>query len=376
MSISVTNDAGWVLTTTLEASVTASGHPVLNILTKVFPPIIWRKFTWEFHFFFIHCRMKKFILFISLLSVYQNSFCWGFFAHQKINYYAVFLLPPEMLVLYKPNIDFLSEHAVDPDKRRYAIPEEGPRHYIDIDHYGKYPFDSLPRKWEDVVAKCPEDSVRANGIVPWWIQIMYARLVKAFKEKDQAKILKLSSELGHYIADAHVPLHASSNHNGQLTGQQGIHGFWESRIPELLADKEWDLFIGKAEYIKNPGAFIWQRILESAAASDTVLKYEKTLNENFPPDKKFAFEERSGVVVRQYSSAYSLRYNEMLKGMIERRMRQSIFAVASFWYSAWVDAGQPDLTKLSNQNFSEEDLKEFEELNKAWRNKNIVGREE
>lgn len=320
--------------------------------------------------------MRKFLTVILCLLFYQHCFCWGFFAHQKINYYAVFLLPPEMMVLYKPNIDFITEHAVDPDKRRYAVAEEGPRHYIDIDHYGKYPFDSLPRKWEDAVAKFSEDSLRANGIVPWWVQTMYHRLVNAFKEKDQSRILKLSAEIGHYIADAHVPLHANSNHNGQLTGQQGIHGFWESRMPELLADKEWNFFIGKAEYIKNPGDFIWKRVLESAAASDTVLKFEKELNAKFPSDKKYAFENRNGSVVRQYSSAYTAAYNEMLKGMVERRMRLSIYAVASFWYSAWVDAGQPDLTKLTNKTFSEEDLKEFESLNNAWRNNAIKGRTE
>jgi hypothetical protein len=68
---------------------------------------------------------------------------------------------------------------------------------------------------------------------------MLQRLTNAFREKDQARILKLSAEIGHYVADAHVPLHASTNHNGQLTGQEGIHAFWESRIPELLAEKEW-----------------------------------------------------------------------------------------------------------------------------------------
>lgn len=114
---------------------------------------------------------------------------------------------------------------------------------------------------------------------------MQAKLTAAFKEKDGAKILKLSAEIGHYIADAHVPLHASSNHNGQLTGQQGIHGFWESRIPELLAEKEWNFFIGKADYIQQPADFIWQRVLESAAAADTVLKYEKELSTSFPPDQ-------------------------------------------------------------------------------------------
>ncbi len=319
--------------------------------------------------------MKKIFLSSFFLLLSQQVFCWGFYAHKKINYYAVFLLPPEMMVLYKPNIDFITEHAVDPDKRRYAVPEEGPRHYIDIDRYGKYPYDSLPRKWNDAVAKYSEDTLNAYGIVPWWLQTMLSRLTNAFKEKNQAKILKYSAEIGHYIADLHVPLHANSNHNGQFTDQKGIHGFWESRIPELFAEKEWDFFIGKAEYIKNPADFIWKRVLESGAASDTVLKYEKELTKTFPSDQKFSFEDRNGITIRQYSSAFSKKYNEMLKGMVEKRMRQSIYAVASFWYTAWVNAGQPDLKNLSNKAFTAEDLKEFESLNSSWKNSAIKGRE-
>jgi hypothetical protein len=320
--------------------------------------------------------MKKSLLFIIFSVLYQHCFCWGFFAHPRINYYAVFLLPPQMMVLYKPNIDFITEHAVDPDKRRYVSSEEGQRHFIDIDYYGKYPYDSLPRKWEDAVAKYSETTLRMNGIGPWWVQIMYSRLVNAFKERDQAKILKFSAELGHYIADAHVPLHTSTNHDGQLTGQQGVHAFWESRVPELLADKEWSFFIGKAEYIKNTAGFIWKRVVESGAEADSVLACERQLNIKFSADKKFAFEERNGKIVRQYSSAYTKAYNELLKGMVERRMRGSIYAVASFWYTAWVDAGQPDLAKLSNKPFSEEDLKEFELLNQSWRTGEMKGRKE
>ena len=275
-----------------------------------------------------------------------------------------------MMAFYKQHIDFLSEHAVDPDKRRYAVKEEGPRHYIDIDHYGTFPFDSLPRNWDSAVSKYSIEVIQKNGIVPWWLQTMQFRLTEAFKEKNASRILKLSAEIGHYLADAHVPLHASSNHNGQFTGQRGIHGFWESRIPELLAENEWDFFIGKASYINNPPDFIWKRVLESAAASDTVLKYEEQLSKEFPADQKFSFEPRNGIIVRQYSSSFSKAYDKLLKGMIERRMRQSIFAEGSFWYTAWVNAGQPDLSTLTNKNFSTEELKEFEELNKAWGNSN------
>ncbi len=199
------------------------------------------------------------------------------------------------------------------------------------------------------------------------MQTIQYRLTQAFKEKNGAKILKLSADLSHYIADAHVPLHATLNYNGQYTNQRGIHSFWESRIPELLADKEWNFFIGKAGYIQHTGDFIWQRVLESAAAADTVLHYERELTERFPADKKFAFENRNGQVVRQYSTAFSKAYDALLKGMVERRMRQSVYAVASFWYTAWIDAGQPDLSTLTNVAFADEDLKEFEELNLLWK---------
>jgi hypothetical protein len=313
--------------------------------------------------------MKRCLICFVTIFIYQHCFCWGFFGHQKINYYAVFLLPPEMLLLYKPNIGFLKEHAVDPDKRRYMLPQEGPRHYIDIDHYGTPPYQLLPRKWNDAVAKFGEDSLQSNGIVPWWIQVMLQRLTAAFREKNQVQILKYSAEIGHYIADAHVPLHACHNHNGQFSGQKGIHGLWESRIPELLAEKEWDFFLSPARYINDPLTFIWKSVLESAAAADTVLAYEKTLTLEFSEDQKYAFEPRNDVVIRQYSSAFTIAYDRKMKGMVERRMRQSIFAIACFWYTAWVNAGQPDLKELSNKNFSKEEMLELEALNKSWRNR-------
>lgn len=281
-----------------------------------------------------------------------------------------------MLVLYKPNISFLEEHSVDPDKRRYAVNDEAPRHYIDIDHYGAYPFTDLPRKWDSAVAHYSIDTLKAHGIVPWHIEFMLARLTKAFREKNFSGIMKNSAELGHYIADAHVPLHVCSNHNGQLTGQKGIHAFWESRVPELLAEKHFNFLIGKAVYLKNPGEYIWDRVLESAKASDSVLSFERQLSKQFPDDKKYSFENRNGIVIKQYSSAYTIAYNKMLNGMIERRMCLSIKSIASFWYTAWINAGQPDLKPIAGHKFTESDKNEFGRLNSDWKHGNMIGREE
>ena len=105
-----------------------------------------------------------------------------------------------------------------------------------------------------------------------------------------------------------------------------------------------------------------------------MLKFEKVLSEKFTSDRKYAFENRNGIVIKQYSSGYSAAYNEMLNGMVERRLRQSVFAVASFWYTAWVNAGQPDLKNLSRKELTEEEMDEFSNMEIKWRNEKVKGR--
>lgn len=320
--------------------------------------------------------IKRISIILLLSCIGYSAWCWGFYAHSKVNTYAVYLLPPEMMVFYKKNILFLSAHATDADKRRSKIPSEGAKHYIDIDRYGAYPYEALPRRWEDAVSKYSHDSIIANGIVPWNILSVLNRLTAAFKEKDFTKILKTSADIGHYIADAHVPLHTNSNHNGQLTGQKGIHAFWESRIPELLADKEFDFFIGKAQYISNPADYIWHRILESGIAADSVLQIEKQLSAEYPADKKYAFEQRGKLLLKQYSEGYTVEYNRRLNGMVARRMRQAIFSISSFWYTAWVNAGQPDLESLLIKRFTPAELKQLNDLQRSWKSGKLVSRDE
>lgn len=283
---------------------------------------------------------------VVLLLAVQPVFCWGFFGHRRINEYAVYLLPPEMLVFYKLHLAYIRDHAVDADKRRYILKAEAPRHYIDLDHYGAYPFSNLPRRLDSALARFGEDSLEAHGLLPWRILQMTGTLTKAFRSRDGRAILKTSADLGHYIGDAHVPLHTSSNHNGQQTGQHGIHAFWESRLPELLADAEWDFLVGRAAYIPNMEERVWQAILESAAAVDTVLRMERRLTASQPADARYAFEWRNQQVVKQYAAGFSRKYNSLLRGMVERRMQQAMLMVASAWYTAWINAGQPALGAL------------------------------
>jgi hypothetical protein len=271
---------------------------------------------------------------------------WGFFAHYHINRMAVYTLPKGMTPFYKANINYIVEHAVSADKRRYVDSTEAPRHFFDADHYGKRPWAAMPQKWTDAAAKYSADTLDKYGTVPWTIQYQYYKLVRAFKAHDTITILNTSANLGHYIADAHVPLHLTQNYNGQLSGQTGIHALWESRIPELFSDK-YNLKVGKAHYIENPLAEAFRICRASFKSVDTVLRFERILNRSFPADKKYGMVLHGKKETKDYSPAYTLAYQKILKGMVERRMRASILSVGSFWYSAWVDAGQPDLPSVT-----------------------------
>lgn len=288
--------------------------------------------------------MKRTFLIAGLLALFILCSSWGFYAHIRINRLAVFTLPAGLNRFYKANISYLSEHAVDPDKRRYADTAEAARHYLDVELYEAH-IDSIPRKWEEAVKRYGLVRLNQNGILPWQIQKSYYKLVDALKERDSLKILIYSAYLGHYLADAHVPLHTTQNHNGQLSNQLGIHAFWESRLPELFA-KKYNYVVGQAMYIENPLKEAWKIITHTHKMVDTVLTFEARLNARFPAHRKYSFSERNNQVGRQYSLAYSKAFHDGMNHMVERQMRAAIHSIGSYWYSAWVDAGQPLLESL------------------------------
>jgi hypothetical protein len=315
-------------------------------------------------------HLLKAILFACTLILSSG---WGFFAHQKINRLAVFTLPPEMISFYKKNISYLTEAAVNPDRRRYSVPDEASRHFIDLDDHGDSAAYKLPRYWNEAVEKVGEEALKERGIVPWHITRMYYQLKEAFMLKDPDRILRVSAELGHYVSDANVPLHTTSNYDGQKTGQSGIHGFWESRLPELYF-KEYDFLVGKAEYIKNVQLATWDAVIQASKEKDSVLLIEKKLFGK-EGDKKFSFETKGKQTVKVISEEYAHKYHQLLRGMVERQFRASVKLTAGIWYTAWIDAGQPDLKSLINYKPTEEELAERKKELLLWKQGNLKARE-
>ena len=244
---------------------------------------------------------------------------------------------------------------MNPDRRRYAVEGEAEKHYIDLDHYGDSALQILPIYWSDAIEKFSEDSLRQNGIGPWSAYLTFASLTKAFENKNKAAILRLSADLGHYLGDLNVPLHTTKNYNGQLTNQNGIHGFWESRIPELQA-VDYALWVGKADYIARPQQAIWDAVANAHSQVDSVLRIERELTLAFPEHQKYSYDERNGLTVRVYSREFTEAYALALDGQVQRQMKRSIKMISDFWFTAWINAGQPDLLTLRDGTVEEEKL--------------------
>lgn len=276
----------------------------------------------------------------------SDVFAWGFYGHGKINELAVYTLPKPLFRFYKQHVSYMIAHAADADKRRYSDTAEACRHFMDGDHYERaLPFDTIPLYFNKAVEKYGRDSILRHGIVPWQVMQMFYRLTEAFKTGDCKAVLRLSADLGHYVGDCHVPLHATSNYNGQKTGQKGIHALWESRLTEMFYDT-YDLLSGQATYLEHPMTRIWQAYSGSFGLVDSVLKLEQHLSARFDVNDKYVWVQRGQLLVRTYSEPYCRAYHDLLGDMVERRLRASIDLLGCLIYTAWVQAGQPVLEDM------------------------------
>ena len=243
-------------------------------------------------------------------------------------------------------VDWLSAHATDADKRKHAVEKEAPRHYLDWDAPALSCLDTLgfAPSYSRSLNACSEDSLWEFGVLPWQLEWSHRRLVEAFDCRDREGILRAASDLGHYVADAHVPLHTTLNYNGQLSGQEGIHSVWETRLPELYGGA-YRLWTEEVKYIPDVRRWSWSVVKESHALVSPLLEAERKTTEQWK-DGAHVREERGESMQLLRSEPWCAEYHEALQGMVERRWRASIQRVAAIWYTAWVDAGSPDLSEV------------------------------
>ena len=272
-----------------------------------------------------------------VIAVPSTVSAWGFDAHRFIADRMIALLPAEMKPLFEKRRAFLVERAVDPDLwRAVGWDDEPPNHFVDIDHaaFGPYPFEGLPRDYSAAVQKFGKDLVDEQGRLPWRTAEFYGRLQREFESLKRQpppgyaldNIALFSAVIAHYVADGHVPLHAVTNYNGQLSGQSGVHSRWES---ELFERHRSALKIAPApiQPVANPRDFMFDTLLASNRAAQNVLDSDRQAAEG----REF------------YDEAYFSAFAKGTLPVLERRLNESIAAVAAMIAGAWEQAGKPPL---------------------------------
>jgi len=316
---------------------------------------------------------KTFLIGVLLTGCISMALAWGAWGHQHINRAAVFALPEPERTFFYNHIDFITEEAVVPDLRKYTINDraEFPRHFINLESYdAKGDITNLPVTMKEAKARYPDSLLSKAGILPWYIQEVVEKLTKAFKGKRKTEILFLAADLGHYIGDAHMPLHTALNHDGQLTGQKGIHALWEGQLPETFGDR-YNLYTGPARYIGDIARETWQMIDSTHRLAERLLSIDRELSASLPRERVYRMDSAGHIQTNQFGDfvhtrEYVEKYSERLNGMVERQLRGAIAETASYWYTAWVNAGKPDLSELDPLELTERNKKNLSDDLSRW----------
>ena len=269
----------------------------------------------------------------ALLLVPSRADAWGFEAHKWIMERAIALLPPEIRPLFERHRAIVIERAIDPDLWRDAgFEEEFPNHQIDLDWegYGKYPYEGLPRDFSAAVAKFGRARVLEYGTLPWRTEEIHGQLRRAFEAYGRQgsfgryAILHSAAWLSHYVGDAHQPFHTVINYDGQSTNQRGIHVRFEAFLFERYRDQ---LTVAPKPIapIRDPRDYIFRIALDGVALTQVILKADAA-----------AIGDRT-VFDDQYYAAFF----KGSRSMLERRLNESIAAVAAMIAGAWEAAGKP-----------------------------------
>ena len=275
------------------------------------------------------------LLLAAFVALPSPASAWGFDAHKFIAERMIALLPPELKPLFEKRRDFVVERAIDPDLwRTVGWEEEPPNHFLDFDYaaFGPYPFAALPRDYDLAVQKFGKALIHEQGLLPWRTAEFYGRLQREFESLKRQpapgyaadNIVLYGAIIAHYVSDGHVPLHAVVNYNGQLTGQDGVHSRWESELFERSRAK---LTIAPRTMpaIKAPRDFMFETLLASNRAAANVLESDA----------------KAAAGREFYDDAYFDAFASGTLPVLERRLNESIAAVAAMIAGAWEQAGRP-----------------------------------
>jgi hypothetical protein len=263
----------------------------------------------------------------AVLLAPASALGWGPNGHRLIANKAVETLPPELRPFFETNREAIARHSTDPlDWLAKNPTTERRNHYLMLDRYGRFPFDSLPRNYKAALSKLGKSRLDANGLLPWQIGVYSEKLTNAFRARNWDEVRLMAAILAHYVAEAHDPFNTTENFDGKLSGQPGI----SQRFGNSLVDR-FSLFFplrpNDAAFIHDPTEYAFEACLSAHAWLENILLADR----------------RARKGLSDYTDEYYDRFYNQAGAIVIRQLSDSATDVGSYWLTAWKNAGQPPL---------------------------------
>ena len=267
-----------------------------------------------------------FAVFVLFLTSPQASRAWGRNGQRLVVNKAIDTLPYDVRSFFESNRVLLVQHVTDPLDSMAKSPAERHNHFLFLDKYGRFPFEALPREYKAAVTKYGKTKLDANGLLPWQIGVYSEKLTEAMKvgKWEEAKVD--AAILANYVAEAHDPFNTTDNFDGHLSGQTGIN----ERFGTTLIDRFSSFFPMRpndAVFISDPTDYAFEACLSSHSWLETVLL----------ADRRARHGENS------FTDEYYDRFYNQAAAILIRQLSDAATDVGSFWLTAWVNAGRPQL---------------------------------
>ena len=250
---------------------------------------------------------------------------WGANGHRLVAGKAVESMPPELRGFYEANRNTILQQVNSPADLAAKNPAEKRNQYIFLDRYGRFPFDGLPRSYNSALRKHSRRVLDANGLLPWQVGVYSEKLTEAFKARNWDEVKQYSAVLAFYVAQAHDPFSTTEDFDGRLANQPGA----DARFSKLLDRFSPYFFLNpnEPEHINDPTDRAFEICLSSHAWLENVLLSERRA--------------RRGLV--DYTDEFYDRYYNQAGAVLVRQLSDASSAIASYWLTAWINAGRPPL---------------------------------
>lgn len=271
-------------------------------------------------------KCASLVLVCALLS--PAAYAWGPNGHRLVVNKAVDTLPEDMRGFFETNRGYLAQHATDPLDWLARNPAERRNQYIQLDKYGRFPFDAVPRNYDAALRKHTKRVLEANGLLPWQIGVYSKRLEEAFRQRNWEQARLNAAILAHYVAQAHDPFNTTENFDGRLSGQPNVN----LRFGTGLLDRYSRLFFVRpndAVVIDDPTGHAFEICLSAHSWLENILLADR----------------RARAGLSDYTDEYYDRFYNQAGAVLVRQLSDAASNVGSYWLTAWENAGRPQLPR-------------------------------